>query len=152
MRLIKNLHFIQDFSRVRVCAAAAPPPSDRTNSERRPFAPRVCANLKSHAVRLWAREISNAVAVRHVSSVHVICTTSGWRSRSQYYPDIDENQLRWCCIDRPTTRGQFPSTAIGNYSVRLCEYFTVHEIHGRAVDANAAQFTVADQRTSTAVG
>jgi hypothetical protein len=28
MRLIKNLHFIQDFSRVRVCAAAAPPPSD----------------------------------------------------------------------------------------------------------------------------
>jgi len=41
MRLIKNLHFIQDFSRVRVCAAAAPPPSDRTNSERRPFAPRI---------------------------------------------------------------------------------------------------------------
>jgi hypothetical protein len=38
MRLIKNLHFTRDFSRVRVCTAAAPPPSDRTNSERKSLA------------------------------------------------------------------------------------------------------------------
>src|SRR5215469_14440171 len=37
IRLIKNLHFIPGFSSGRLCAAGAPPPSDRTNSKRRSF-------------------------------------------------------------------------------------------------------------------